>query len=73
MNVKPKMQAGAQPLPDVEDDERQRDAVDAFIARNLDVLNASIRQGRKELAEGDVPTMTIDDVIAEGRRKFGEN
>jgi len=69
MDKKPKMQ----PFPAVEDDERQRDAVDAFIARNRDVLNASIRQGRKELAEGDIPAVTIDDIIAEGRRKFGES
>jgi len=62
-----------QPFPAVEDDEQQRDAADAFIARNRDVLNASIRQGRKELAEGDIPPVTIDDIIAEGRKKFGES
>ncbi len=72
MNIKPKMNESARPLPAVEDDERYRDEVDAFIARNRDALNASIRRGRKEVTEGDLPTDTIEDIIAEGRRRYGE-
>ncbi len=53
----------------VEDDERHSDQVDDYIARNRDALNASISKSRKELAEGKVSTKSIDDIIAEGRRK----
>ena len=72
MNIKPKMSDSVRPLPAVEDDERVRDEVDAFITRNRDALNASIQRGRKEVAEGNMPTDTIDDIIAEGRKRFGE-
>jgi antitoxin ParD1/3/4 len=71
MNIKPKMDGNLRPLPSVEDDERYRDEMDAFIARNRDALNASIRRGRKEVAEGKMSSRTIDDIIAEGRKKFG--
>ncbi len=53
----------------VEDDERHSDQVDSFIARNRDALNASIRKGRKELAEGKTSSKSIDDIVAEGRRR----
>ena len=72
MNIKPKMQPGARPLPSVEDDERHRGEVDAFITRNRDALNAAIRRGRKEVAERKTSTRTIDDIIAEGRKRHGE-
>jgi hypothetical protein len=72
MNIKPKMSDSSRPLPAVEDDERVRDEVDAFITRNRDALNASIQRGRKEVAEGNMPTDAIDDIIAEGRKRFGE-
>jgi len=71
MNIKPKMDGSLRPLPAVEDDERYRDEMDAFIARNRDALNDSIRRGRKEFAEGKMSSRTIDDIIAEGRKKFG--
>jgi hypothetical protein len=71
MNIKPKMEPGSLPPLAVEDDERHRDEVDAFITRNRDALNASIRLGRKQLAEGNVSSRTIDDIIAEGHKKFG--
>lgn len=70
MNIKPKMGESSRPLPAVEDDERYRDEVDAFVARNRDALNASIRRGRKEVAEGKMSSRTIEDIIAEGRKKF---
>jgi hypothetical protein len=69
MNIKPKMQPGSRPLPPVEDDERHRGEVDDFVGRNREALNASIRRSRKQLAEGDMPPDTIDDIIAEGRRR----
>lgn len=40
---------------------------DTFIARNRNALNESIRQGQAELAEGDLPTTTIDDILASRR------
>ena len=70
MNIKSKMGESVRPLPAVEDDERYRDEVDAFVARNRDALNASIHRGRKEVAEGNLPTDTIEDIIAEGRKRF---
>jgi hypothetical protein len=62
----PKPNAGTVPI---EDDERHSDLVDDFIARNRDALNASIRKGRKELAAGKGSTRSMDNVIAEGRRR----
>ena len=67
MSAKPKLGAAALPLLSVEDDERHRDVVDAFITRNRDALNASIRLSRTELAKGDVSLRSIDAIIAEGR------
>ena len=55
----------------VEDDERHSDLVDDYIMRNRDALNESIRKGRKELAAGKVSTKSIDEIIAEGRRRNG--
>ena len=69
MNIKPKMDA-ARSLPAVEDDEHCRDEVDGFIARNQEALNASIRRGRQEVATGKMSPRTIDDIIAESRKKF---
>ena len=72
MNSKPlKTKVGSQIA--VEDDERHCDLVDDFVARNRDALNASIRKGRKELAAGKVSTKSIDEIIAEGRRRNGGN
>jgi hypothetical protein len=51
----------------IESDERDRDQVDAFVARNREAIDASIRQSRQELAEGKVSKRTVDDIIAEGR------
>ena len=71
MNIKPKLGASSKPLPAVEDDERHRDEADGFLSRNRDTLNASIRRSRKELAEGNISSKTINDIITEGRMKRG--
>jgi tetratricopeptide (TPR) repeat protein len=60
--------ASSSNLP-VEDDERHRDVVDGYIARNRDALNASIRKSRKEIAEGKGSSKSIDVIIDEGRRR----
>lgn len=53
----------------VEDDERYRDQVDDYIARNRDALNESIQKSRREIAAGKSSTKTISKIIAEGRRR----
>ena len=45
------------------------DQVDAFVARNREAIEASILQGRKDLAEGKVSTRTIDEIVAEIRAR----
>lgn len=61
----PAVVAGLPPIDDTE----SYDETDAFIVRNRDVLNASIEKSRMELAAGKVSTKSIDDIIAEGRRR----
>ncbi len=57
------------PVLDVGADERYQPDVDAVIARNRDALNASIRISREEVARGIQATRTIDDIIADGRKR----
>jgi hypothetical protein len=57
--------------PAVEDDERYTDQVDAFVARNRDALNDFIREARKQVAAGKISTKSIDEIIADGRRRHG--
>jgi hypothetical protein len=57
----------------IEDDERHGDQIDAFIARNRDALNESIREARRQVAAGEVSKKSIDDIIAEGRRRHRES
>ncbi|HEY1751897.1 MAG TPA: hypothetical protein VGG29_11565 [Caulobacteraceae bacterium] len=45
--------------------------VDAFVARNRDELNDSIRRSRRELAAGKQSRRTIGDIIADGRKRHG--
>jgi flagellar motility protein MotE (MotC chaperone) len=66
--AKPRAPNDASAVP-IEDDERHSTNVDDYIARNRYALNASIRQSRKEIAEGTVSLKTIDDIIAEGRQR----
>ncbi len=48
----------------IESDELHQPEIDAFIARNRDVLNESIRQSLDELERGIVSERTIQDIIA---------
>ena len=57
------------PVLQIEDDERHLGQVDDYISRNRDALNASIRRSRKEIAEGNVSSKTIETIIAEGHRR----
>ena len=58
-------------MPAVEADERHKDDVDAFIARNREALNASIRCSRAEVGKGVQSSRTIDEIIADGRKRHG--
>ena len=65
MNSKPKLAGPTAPDPD----DGHRDEIDAFVARNRDVLNASIAQAREEFARGIVSDKTIEEIIAAGRKR----
>jgi hypothetical protein len=56
----------------IESDELHQPEIDAFIARNRDVLNESIRQSLDELERGVVSQRTIQDIIADGMRRHGQ-
>ena len=59
--------------PAIEADERYIDEVDAFISRNREALNASIQRSREEVGQGVQATRSIDDIIADGRKRYGSN
>jgi antitoxin ParD1/3/4 len=44
--------------------------MDAWIAANLDEINASLREARQELAEGKTEPWTMDDIMAEVREEL---
>jgi hypothetical protein len=69
MNTRPKPPVPTLPI---EDDERHRDEVDAFIVRNRDALNKSLRKSRREVAEGKVSRKNIETIVAEGRARHGK-
>jgi hypothetical protein len=56
----------------VEDDERHADDVGAYIARNRDALNESIKRSRAETASGKISGKSIDDIVAEGRARLSK-
>jgi hypothetical protein len=62
--AKPDSTHGAMPEPE----ESHQSEVDAFIARNQEALNASIRRSRGEMSRGLQSRRTIDDIIADGRK-----
>jgi hypothetical protein len=55
--------------PAVEVDERHQSDVDAFVARNRDALNVSIRRSRVEVGKGIQSSRTIEKIIADGRKR----
>jgi hypothetical protein len=56
----------------IESDELHQPEIDAFITRNRDVLNESIRRSLDELERGVVSQLTIQDIIADGMRRHGQ-
>ena len=60
--------AKARPRTRTEPELTERE-VDAFIARNRDALNASIRKSRAEAAQGIFARRSITQIIADGRKR----
>lgn len=60
-------------MPALESDELHQADVDAFIARNRDVLNESIQTSREEVARGIHSKRTVDDIIAAGMKRHSAN
>jgi hypothetical protein len=56
----------------IESDELHQPEIDAFIARNREVLAESIRRSLDELERGVVSQRTIQDIIADGMRRHGQ-
>lgn len=59
--------------PDVELDERHRGDVDAFIERNRDALNESIRRSREEFARGDYCRLSFAEILDDCRERHETN
>jgi len=58
-------------MPAVVADKLPRAEIDAFVERNRSELNASIRRSRQELGMGVQSIRSIDDVISDGRKRYG--
>ena len=54
---------------DIDPDDGYRDEVDAFLTRNRDELNASIKRSRAEFAQGIHSHLTVDDIIQAGLKR----
>ena len=54
----------------MEADERYSGEVDAFVGRNREALNASIRRSREGIHVGTFSTKSIDDTVAEGHKRY---
>lgn len=50
----------------IESDELHQPEIDAFIARNREVLAESLLRSYEEIARGEVSTPTIDDIVSAG-------
>jgi len=56
----------------LETDELHRPEIDAFVARNRETLNESIRRSLDGRERGGVSRLTIQDIIANGQRRLRE-
>lgn len=56
-------------MPAIEADELRQPKIDAFIARNRDVLNESLQRSCEEIARGEHDNRTIEQIIAEGKAR----
>jgi hypothetical protein len=55
------------PLPSQDDEHHAKLA--EYVSRNRDALNESIAYSRQEIANGKISSKSIDQIIAEGRRR----
>ena len=56
--------------PETEADDGYEAEFDAFIERNRDALNESLRIAYEEMENGVYSTKTIKDIISEGKARF---
>jgi len=56
-------------IPAIEADELHQPEIDAFIARNRDVLNESLQRSYEEIARGEHDTRTIEQIVTEGKQR----
>ena len=65
-----------QPVPDDHldlDPELSEAEIDAWIARNLDAINQSLREARQEFAEGKAEPWDMDEILADLRAEFAKS
>ncbi|KQY27704.1 hypothetical protein ASD21_09580 [Caulobacter sp. Root1455] len=66
----------AQPVPDDDElfgPELSEAEMEAWIARNRDAINESLREARQEFAEGKAEPWDMDDILADLRAEFANN
>jgi antitoxin ParD1/3/4 len=64
-----------QPVPDDGDDfgpELSQAEVDAWVARNRDAINESLREARQEFAEGKAEPWNSEEIIAGALKRMAE-
>jgi antitoxin ParD1/3/4 len=64
-----------QPVPDDDDlgSELSEAEMDAWIARNRDAINESIREADQEFAEGKAEPWDMDEMLADLRAEFAKS
>ncbi len=63
------------PVPDDEElfgPELSEAEMEAWIARNRDAINESLREARQELAEGKAEPWDMDEILADLRAEFAK-
>lgn len=65
-----------QPVPDDEElfgPELSEAEMEAWIARNRDAINESLREARQEFAEGKAEPWDMDEILADLRAEFAKS
>ncbi len=65
-----------QPVPDDEElfgPELSEGEMEAWIARNRDAINESLREARQEFAEGKAEPWDMDEILADLRAEFAKS
>ena len=53
--------------------ELSEDEMEAWIARNREAVNESLREARQEFAEGKAEPWDMDEILADLRAEFADN